>query len=198
MLATDTGAGTIVRRKPPVANGVVAISIFIATEVMLFSALVSSYLVLRSGAEEWPPWGQPRLPALETAGNTLILLLSGILLWVGYKKFKATELISAKRLLGASIICGLLFVGLQGREWIQLIQYGLTMVSSTYGGLFYLIIGTHALHALVAIIGLIFCYTRVTNTGVKKLDRIDWVVAQLFWLFVVGVWPILYGLVYLT
>ncbi|GIT63008.1 MAG: hypothetical protein Ct9H300mP21_05540 [Pseudomonadota bacterium] len=41
--------------------------IFMVTEAMFFAALISAYLVIRAGLEEWPPWGQPRLPGLNTA-----------------------------------------------------------------------------------------------------------------------------------
>ena len=61
------------RAKPPVSSGVIGMLIFMVTEAMFFAALISAYLVIRSGIEEWPPWGQPRLPIETTAFNTLVL-----------------------------------------------------------------------------------------------------------------------------
>jgi len=68
------------RAKSPVSSGVVGMLIFIVTEVMFFGALISAYLVIRAGLDEWPPWGQPRLPVETTAINTLALLVSGLLM----------------------------------------------------------------------------------------------------------------------
>ena len=68
------------RAKPPVSSGVVGMLLFMVTEVMFFGALISAYLVIRAGLDEWPPWGQPRLPIETTAINTLVLLVSGLLM----------------------------------------------------------------------------------------------------------------------
>ncbi len=186
------------RKKPPIANGVLGIIIFVVTEVMFFAALISAYLVLRSGALEWPPWGQPRLPVLATAFNTLVLLFSGWVLFKAHKIFsKPDGTPTARKLLGISILLGLFFILFQGYEWIELIQFGLTMTSSTYGSLFYLIIGTHALHVAVALIVLSHTYLKLAPSKVSQLATTEFAVSQIFWYFVVGVWPILYFLVYL-
>jgi len=186
------------RRKPPIANGVLGIIIFIVTEVMFFAALISAYLVLRSNTEEWPPWGQPRLPAGETAFNSLALLLSGWILFKAQKAFSKQDTLKARKLLGVSIFLGVFFLVFQGYEWAQLINFGLTMTSSTYGGLFYLVIGTHGLHAIVAVLALIQAYFRFSPNRVQKITEPEFLVPQVFWYFVVGVWPILYFLVYLA
>jgi len=187
------------RKKPPIANGVLGIIIFVVTEVMFFAALISSYLVLRSGAVEWPPWGQPRLPVLATGFNTLVLLLSGWVLFKAHRTFSRTDGVpAARKLLGISILLGLFFILFQGYEWFQLIQFGLTMTSSTYGGLFYLIIGIHALHVAAALIVLSHTYAKLAPSKVPQLATTEFAVSQIFWYFVVGVWPLLYFLVYLV
>lgn len=186
------------RRKPPISSGVLGMIIFIISEIMFFAALISSYLVLRSGATEWPPWGQPRLPVIATAFNTVVLLVSGWVLYKAHKQFTQPDASFAKtrKLLGISILLGLFFVLFQGYEWGQLIQFGLTLTSSTYGGLFYLIIGTHALHVIVALLMLLQAYRKLTPTQMPPLTPSGFAVPQVFWYFVVGVWPILYFLVY--
>ena len=68
------------RAKPPVSSGVIGMLIFMVTEAMFFAGLISAYMVIRAGLEEWPPWGQPRLPVETTAFNTLVLLASGFLM----------------------------------------------------------------------------------------------------------------------
>ncbi|MBF0279854.1 MAG: cytochrome c oxidase subunit 3 [SAR324 cluster bacterium] len=187
------------RQKPPIANGVVGIAIFVVTEVMFFASLISAYLVLRSGAEEWPPWGQPRLPVAATAFNTVVLLLSGLVLFKAYQQFLKPDRVSVSRkMLGLSILLGLFFVLFQGYEWIQLLQFGLTMTSSNYGGLFYLIIGTHAVHVVAALFFLLHTYSMLAPSRIPQLASTEFVVSQIFWYFVVGVWPILYFLIYLV
>ncbi len=188
------------RRKAPIANGVLGMLIFVITEVMFFAALISAYLVLRAGALEWPPWGQPRLPVAATAFNSVVLLLSGWVLFQAYKAFVQPNsyLRKVRKLLAVSILLGTFFVLFQGYEWLQLISFGLTITSSTYGSLFYLVIGTHALHAIIALLILFRAYSKLAPLRTPPLTRTEFVVPQIFWYFVVGVWPVLYITVYLV
>ena len=184
-----------IRREPVVPNGVLGMLIFIFTEVMFFSGLISAHAIVKSQAagQMWPPYGQPRLPIEQTAVNSLALIVSGVVLVLTYFAFRRDEQ-GARIPLLLSIILGGIFVGFQGMEWVALLAEGLTMQSSAYGGFFYLIVGTHAIHAVGALIALGWAFW--------KLDRSELTSHQLatvsaFWYFVVLVWPILYWKVYL-
>ncbi|HBV05851.1 MAG TPA: hypothetical protein DEF01_03860, partial [Gemmatimonadetes bacterium] len=93
-----------------------------------------------------------------------------------------------------SIALGLVFVGFQGVEWVALLSEGLTMQSSAYGGFFYLIVGSHAIHAVGALIALIWAYDRSSK---GRLTSTQLGTVSAFWYFVVLVWPVLYWQVYL-
>ena len=86
------------------------------------------------------------------------------------------------------------FVGFQGMEWIALLGEGLTMQSSTYGGFFYLIVGTHAIHAVGALLALVWAFRQL---DLERLTASQLATVSAFWYFVVLVWPILYWKVYL-
>ena len=175
------------RRKVPAS--VVAMLIFVGAEVMFFSALISAHQIYSAGASAWPPPDQPRLPVATTAANTAILLLSGLLV------FLANRGKQARLLLVLGVACGVVFVAVQGVEWVRLIGFGLTLRSSAYGSFFYLIVGAHATHALAALIVWAWALPQFLN---GSLTRDAFLGAQVFWYFVVGLWPILYGVVYLT
>ncbi|MEY3045100.1 MAG: hypothetical protein RL242_1942, partial [Pseudomonadota bacterium] len=102
----------------------------------------------------------------------------------------------SKQLLALTIALGTVFVSVQGYEWVQLISFGLTITSSTYGGVFYLIIGAHGLHVIGGLLALLACLRRLNSTS-QQLTIDNLRAAQIFWYFVVGVWPVLYTLVYL-
>jgi heme/copper-type cytochrome/quinol oxidase subunit 3 len=187
-----TSAAPPERRRIP--DGVVGMLIFIVTEIMFFAAFISAYLIVSAGALAWPPPDQPRLPAEATAATTLLLLISGALMVPVARAFKAGDLDKTRKLLFVSVALGTAFVAFQGIEWVRLIKYGLTFTSSNYGAFFYLIIGTHAIHAVAAIGGLFYVYSNLRK-GVLKGSQL-WT-AQTFWYFVVGIWPILYITVYL-
>jgi len=184
------------RRGPKlISDGVLGMLIFIFTETMFFSGLISAHTIVRSqqAGQMWPPYGQPRLPVEETAVNTAALLVSGIVLllaWFAYRR----EAAAARLPLLISIILGGFFVGFQGTEWLALINEGLTLTSSTYGGFFYLIVGSHAVHAVGALLALGWAFWRLDQ---ERLTASQLATVSAFWYFVVLVWPVLYWRVYL-
>ena len=183
--------------RAPISSGVIGMLIFMVTEAMFFAGLISAYLVIRAGIEEWPPWGQPRLPVLATALNTIVLLASGFIMGHSRACFRKEELIMGRRWLGISILLGAFFLVFQGYEWIQLLKFGLTLSSSVYGGLFYLLIGAHGFHVMGALAILVYFWYRMKTQG-NLMTPEGLFPFQLLWYFVVCVWPVLYVLVYLS
>jgi heme/copper-type cytochrome/quinol oxidase subunit 3 len=168
--------------------------IFVFVELMLFAGMISAFMIAEASAVlGWPPPGQPRLPVGETALNTLALLASGVALFAAGRAYRR-ERRSARLPLALAIALGAFFVCFQGVEWVALIREGLTLTSSTHGSFFYLIVGTHALHAVAALGGLVYAYLRLRR---RLLNHSTFAAARVFWYFVVGVWPVLYGVVYL-
>lgn len=183
--------------RPGVPNAVLGMALFLATEVMFFAGLISAFLVVKARwTAAWPPPGQPRLPVVETAWNTGILLASGVVLWHTARAYAgglALPRVRWRSLLAAAL--GSAFVVLQGREWARLLAFGLTMRSGPYGSFFYLIVGTHALHAVAAVVALCVASWQLPRGGIGPEG---YRAVRMFWYFVVGLWPILYVLVYLA
>ncbi|MCY3808373.1 MAG: cytochrome c oxidase subunit 3 [Gemmatimonadetes bacterium] len=185
------------RSEKVISNGVLGMILFVFVEIMLFAGFISAFVIIRARAvgSVWPPPHQPRLPFEQTAVNTSALLASGILLLAAHRmhlKERSSRAVGA--LLALATLLGSAFVFLQGVEWVALIGEGLTMTSSTYGSLFYTIIGAHAAHAVVAIGVLAWAWLRVARSSLSR-EAISSV--AIFWYFVVLVWPFLYFQVYL-
>ena len=195
-MARSTAALRVITdpRPPPVMpSAVLAMLIFISTEVMLFAGLISAFLILKASAVgAWPPPGQPRLPLEETAFNTLALLVSGFMLWRARCAF-ALAPGRALRPLAIAVGLGAFFVLFQGYEWVMMIGQGLTLTSSNHGSFFYLIVGLHAMHAVAGLTVLSWAWWRLRG---GFLAGSSFAAAQVFWFFVVGLWPVLYVLVY--
>jgi heme/copper-type cytochrome/quinol oxidase subunit 3 len=183
-------------RRPLADNALLGMALFVFTEVMLFMGFVSAFVIVESAspAGAWPPPGQPRLPAQQTAFNTLALLASGVALFVAGRRFRGVRPERAQPWMGAALGLGALFVTLQGKEWVAMLRQGMTLTSSQLGSFFYVIVGTHALHAVAAIIALALAW-RAMRAG--RLTHPQLGAVQLFWYFVVLVWPVLYWKVYL-
>jgi cytochrome c oxidase subunit 3 len=166
--------------------------IFVAAEVMFFAGLISAFTIVRAGSPVWPPPHQPRLPIERTALNTLALLLSGVALAFAHRGY-ARDRKSARTPMLLAMLLGGFFVLFQGAEWLALIRQGLTLTSSSLGSFFYLIVGLHALHAVVAIGMLAYAWLRLQRGWLAQSQLVT---AEVFWYFVVGLWPVLYAVVY--
>ena len=179
------------------SNAWVAVLVFLGAEAMFFAGLIGAYIVFRVSAPIWPPAFQPRLPIGVTGINTLILLASGVTMrW----SLNAVQLNDRKRLirfLAYTATLGGTFLAIQGFEWLRLIHFGLTLSSSVYGGLFYTLIGFHGLHVVGALIWLLIVFVLAERGQFSKERYVGLQTCGLYWTFVVGLWPVLYGLVYL-
>jgi len=177
-----------------IPNGLFGMLVFILTEAMFFAGFISAFTIAKATAVVWPPPDQPRLPIEATGFNTAMLLLSGVLLIVAHRSFHRGDRAAMRRPMYAALGFGAFFVIFQGFEWVRLIGQGLTLTSSSYGSFFYVIVGMHALHAVGAIALLGYACVRLQR---GFLTPSLFGAAEAFWLFVVGVWPVLYAVVYL-
>jgi heme/copper-type cytochrome/quinol oxidase subunit 3 len=174
---------------------ILAVLLFIASEVMLFAGLLSAFVVVRAAAPFWPPPKQPRLPTGMTAFNTIFLLISAFTMWRVVPFLRRQDKASAARWMNATMMLGVLFFVIQGSEWARLKRFGLTMTSSLYGAMFYLIVGAHALH-LAAALSVLFLVSIRLKRGRYEMDFRGVVACSAYWTFVVALWPIIYALVY--
>jgi cytochrome c oxidase subunit 3 len=194
-LPPSTPAQAPQRRRPLVDSAVLATLVFICTELMFFTGLLSAYNIARARvpASIWPPPDQPRLPVEATALNSGLLLLSGILVFVAVEGMKRNKKFALPTVVVGWLL-GAAFVSLQGREWSELLSQGMRMQSSSHASFFYLIVGTHALHAVGALVPMAWVISRML-TKTATLGQLR--AAQVFWSFVVLVWPVVYVMVYL-
>lgn len=181
-------------RREVVPSSVLGMLFFIGAEVMFFAGLISAFTIARAGAEasRWSPPTAPLLPAASTLANTAALMASGTCVFLAHRRLR-TQTAGAERLLLAGCVLGALFVLLQGREWVALLGEGLTMRSGGLGAFFYLIVGAHGLHAVIAIVALAVAWWRLR---IGTLTDGFLFGTETFWYFVVLLWPIIYARVY--
>ncbi|MDH4262816.1 MAG: cytochrome c oxidase subunit 3 [Spirochaetia bacterium] len=183
-----------------ITNGALGMILFVATEIMFFSGLISAFVVNASdNIGAWPPKWQPRLPVEATAVNTLILFASAITLFFAIRKTKSKtdgNFKTSSNLLKITMLLGGTFVALQGFEWVQLIGAGLTSSSSLFGAFFYTIIGMHGIHALAGVIYLFVISLKIIKSFDSNIKMKMMQTLSIYWFFVVLLWPVLYLLVY--
>jgi len=95
-------------------------------------------------------------------------------------------------------ILGTVFLAVQGLEWTRLVAHGLTLSSGTYGSTFYVLIGCHALHVVVAVVWLAVVAVLARNGGFTAARHAALETCAIYWYLVCGLWAFLFPLVYLA
>ncbi len=195
--ASYPATGDAGREQPFISSATLAILIVIASEMMLFSGLIGSFLVYRLASAFWPPPGLPRLPIQVTWANTFVLLSSAITMTLAVRAIHRNQRRMLRQWLGTTLVLGVTFLGVQGSEWVRLISHGLRLSSGAYGGTFYVLIGCHGLHVVAGVIWLA-CVCAIAMRGrysAKNCAAVE--LCAIYWYFVCAIWPLLFGLVYL-
>lgn len=183
---------------PAGSNVALGMLMFVACEGMFFAGLISCFLILRANVGVWPPAGQPRFPIYVTAVNTLILLGSGWTMLQARGAVRGGQSRVGASWLGWTVLLGATFLGVQGIEWFRLVRDGLRVQGGVYGGLFVALVGAHAVHVLGGLLAVGVTWNRTRQRQYPASRRDALLGVQIYWLFVVGLWPLLYGLVYLS
>lgn len=171
----------------------IAFSIIIITEIMFFAGIISAYLIANSKAKNWPPIGQPRLPLSVTLTNMLVLLASGYFMYRFVKHLKEQK--NKNTYLYIAILLGIIFLIVQGFEWVKLINFGALNSDGLYASYFYSIIALHGFHVLVGLLLLLLFNFKFKNYFLQKIQTAR--AFSMFWGFVCLLWPILHFLLYI-
>ncbi|MGZ5025577.1 MAG: cytochrome c oxidase subunit 3 [Methylobacter sp.] len=166
----------------------------IATEAALFAYLLFSYFYLISQSKNfWVPAAAS--PPLHLAlPNTIILLVSSLVLWWGERAMRRGH--SQRQLIanGLTLVLGIVFMVIQLMEWHK---KTFTISQHAYGSLYFTITGFHMLHVLggVLILGALFIWTAQGHFNVKRHAPIT--IGAVYWHFVDAVWLAVFGSFYL-
>ena len=97
-------------------NAKVGIWLFLASEVMLFGALFSSYILLRVGAlpENWPH-GLLNIPI--GTFNTVVLIVSSVTVVMAWVSLKMKKFGRFKIFQACTVLCALMFLGIKSFEY---------------------------------------------------------------------------------
>ncbi len=173
-----------------VNNTTMGIWLFLASEVMLFGALFSSYALLRFAAPHWPH-GPDVLNAWLGGANTIVLILGAIGLWRARTDF------SARRWLWAGVAAAAVFLGIKAYEWRAEISIGLVPATSTFLAMYFVLTGLHALHVAGGLIANVWVMAGARAGHERQtLSRVRAV--SLYWAFIDVVWLAIFGLMYLS
>jgi cytochrome c oxidase subunit III len=175
-----------------VTNVTLGIWLFIASEVMLFGALFSSYALLRVSAPAWPH-GSDVLGVWFGVTHTIVLSVMTALVL----RARSAPAGQARTLLVAGSLLAIVFLIVKSIEWRGEIAQGLVPSVNTFLAMYFTLTGLHALHVacgLAANAWALFGARRVGDA--MTAGRVHSI--GLYWAFVDIVWLVIFLLFYLT
>lgn len=188
---SEASYNNVARPDTGVSNVTLGFWLFIASEVMLFGALFSSYALLRVSAADWPAGGTVLNMALGWT-NTAVLMVLTALAW---RTGRARPNAALAGLLMVSALA-VLFLVLKGVEYQTKWQAGLVPATSTFMAMYYTLTGIHALHVVGGLVANVWIMVGAGSVGDAMTAGRLRVVGQ-YWVFVDVVWIALFVGLYL-
>jgi cytochrome c oxidase subunit 3 len=190
-------------------NRKLAIWTFIGSECMFFATLISNYLVNKGrnlvGPFAHEPWTDPATgkvyePIIEiplvTVGTALLLFSSLFIVLALYGAQKGNRKMLVGWL-GATLVCGIFFVGMQVYEFTHFVHKGLTLSRNMFGASFFVLTGFHGTHVTIGVIWLATMFYLAIRGKMTPKHAIVLEMAALYWHFVDVVWIVIFPVVYL-
>lgn len=172
--------------------------VWLASELMFFAALFAMYFTLRS--VNGPVWDtQPEMLDVPFAATTTtILVLSSVTCQMGVFAAERGDRKKLQMWFIISFIMGAIFIGGQVKEYIGLIEEGLTLSGSPFGSVFYLCTGFHGMHVTGGLIAFLFVLARTYVTKRFTHEQATTaIVVSYYWHFVDVVWIALFAMIYI-
>lgn len=177
---------------PGMAPGIFGMWIFLVSEIMFFTGLIGSYIVLRLGSSSWPnSWEVLNIPLLTI--NTTVLLTSSLTMVLAVMAIKRGDSKGAANNLLLTALLGLLFLVIKTVDYIHMIREGFTISSNLFGSCYYLLTGFHGLHVLSGVILLIYLYAKTRRGAFSAENYVRIESSGLYWHFIDAVWVILFA-----
>ena len=141
-----------------IPNGKLAMWLFLASEVMLFGALFSSYILLRVGAITWPHGYQAGLSIPLATINTMVLITSSVTMVMSWASLKLNSVGRFKLYMSLTILLAFVFLVIKTIEYDDKFHHEHFPSTSTFYAIYFTITGLHGLHVVGGIIANRICW----------------------------------------
>jgi cytochrome c oxidase subunit 3 len=181
-----------------VYNAKLGIWLFLASEVMLFGALFSSYILLRTGAPTWP-MGREILNVPLATVNTIALIGSSVTMVMAWASLKLKDFGKYRLYMGGTLLLAAVFLVIKYFEYSAKLSHHLYPSTNTFLAIYFTLTGLHGLHVIGGMIVNGYFWgpgAKLWKTQPERFtNRIE--IAGLYWHFVDLVWIFLFPTLYL-
>jgi cytochrome c oxidase subunit 3 len=185
-----------VRPDTGLQNGKLGVWLFLASEVMLFGALFSTYIILRTGSTEWP---HGELNVWLGMFNTFVLIGSSVTMVMSWASLKLNDFPAHRKYLITTVALSALFLVVKYFEYADHFARGEGPWHNTFLAIYFTLTGLHGIHILggMAVMGyLIGPGAKLYKKNPEQFtNRVEY--TGLYWHFVDLVWIFLFPILYL-
>jgi cytochrome c oxidase subunit III len=177
-------------------RGRVGMFSLIAAESAIFTIFVVAYIFYIGKSLSGPtPQQVLHIPIF----NTICLLSSSLTIHLALNALRTGENATFKLFWFLTFALGAIFLIGTGREWYHLIyEEGLTISTNLFGTTYYSLVGLHAFHVTVGLVGLGVVMVLALAGRVKQEHARQVDVLSLYWHFVDAVWVVVFTTVYIV
>jgi cytochrome c oxidase subunit 3/cytochrome o ubiquinol oxidase subunit 3 len=167
----------------------------IAGEAAIFTIFVVAYIYYIGKSLSGP---MPREVLEIPIVTTICLLSSSLTIHFAVRALQRGNIGSFKIFWFITLALGATFLMGTAREWHRLIyEKGLTISTNLFGTTYYSLVGLHAFHVTVGLVGLVLVMLLSVAGKVHQTDAEHVEVFSLYWHFVDVVWVVVFTVVYL-
>jgi cytochrome c oxidase subunit 3 len=179
--------------------------LFIVSDALTFTAMLIAYSYARYTSDQWATPFAFSPSILFSTTMTLCLLASSFTMVMAVRASAHRNKRAARRWIGATMLGGLLFLGLHLYEWSHLLGEGLRpfslpgewverwpQASPLFGATFFAITGLHMFHVFTGV-----TYLGMVAARIRRRTHEDVEICGLYWHFVDLVWMFVFPLIYI-
>jgi len=176
-------------------KGTIGMACLIAAESAIFTIFVVAYLYYIGKSVSGPtPREVLHLPIFAT----VCLLSSSLTIHAAVGAIRKGNLGTFRLWWFITLMLGAIFLFETGREWDRLIYHeGLTISTNLFGTTYYSLVGLHAFHVSVGLIGLLTVLLLALLSKVRQEHARNVDVFAMYWHFVDVVWIVVFTVVYI-
>jgi heme/copper-type cytochrome/quinol oxidase subunit 3 len=184
------------RTSTGLSNVKIAMWAFLASDCLLFGALISTFLLYHTQTGTGPtPTELYDIPF--TSVSSFVLLMSSLTMVLALSAIQRGDEHRMRAWLMATALLGLTFLSGQVYEFTTFVHEGAALTTSPFTSSFFLMTGFHGAHVAGGVL-LLLSLTGMSLDGRLSIHRAETVeMAGLYWHFVDVVWVVIFTLIYL-
>jgi heme/copper-type cytochrome/quinol oxidase subunit 3 len=168
--------------------------LFLVSEVMFFTGLLGSYIVLRFSQPEVFHESAQHLNWQLAALNTVVLITSSFTMALSVRAAQNRDSAKAAKYVGTTMLLAVLFLIVKGIEYSAKFHHEIYPSTNLFFGSYFTLTGGHGLHVIAGMIPMIRLFI-AAKQGKAKGESFE--LLGLYWHFVDLVWIFLFPLLYL-